>query len=199
MHDKHYVRFGIGDFEGCQPGSLCDRCVDEVYAVWERGAQQLGRTTGRDVTQGSSIGKFLEVVIYTWNAAGLLCNDVSKMKAKFNYVERFCKYATVIALQETHDDGDTRCRDFIQMHSHSSGIFQSALYSAAGSVLIAIRKSYLDLFEDKKEYTLIPGRLLAVILKHVAMNVIFICIHLHANSNNNENKIELLTALRDFL
>ena len=199
MHDEEYIKFSIGEFKSCRPGSLCDRCVDEVQAVWEQGASQVGRACRRAVSTQSLIVKFLDLVVYTWNAAGLFCTDIFKLKAKFKYIQRLFKDGTVIAFQETHDDGDTSCYDLMQLYVDSFIFVRSSLSSAAGGVMMVFRRSYIDLFEEKTEYRLIPGRLLAVILKHGMTRMMFICIHLHTTNNDNDSKLEFLRILKDFI
>ena len=85
---------------------------------------------------------------------GFPLHGCSEDEGEVKYADRLFVNGTAIALQETHDDGDTRCNDFFQLHSDSFVFFQSALYSAAGGVLIAIRKCYLDLFTERQEYKL---------------------------------------------
>ena len=197
MHDEDYIYFDIGEFRGCRPGDLCERCVDEFNKVWEQGAQQIGCMGGNACLSHHS--KLLEVVLCTWSAAGLFCDDVLKMKAKFEYADKLLTKGTVVAFQETHDDGDTASLHLEQMYLDLFVFISSALSSAAGGVIIAIRKTYLGLFEKREDYHLIPGRMLAVVLRHGGYFVMFVCVHLHADPNDNNQKVGMLKVLREFL
>ena len=116
-YGEDYVHNRIGAFRGCRLGSLCERCVDDVHDVWLRGMQQIGRTAG--CVDGGSFATFLAMVIYTWNSAGLFCNDVFKYKAKLRFIEAMFTNGTVIGFQETHDDGDTASNHLRQLYSNS--------------------------------------------------------------------------------
>ena len=105
--------------------------------------------------------KLLEIVLCSWNAAGRFCNDVLKMRAKLDLVSHLFEEGTVIALQETHDD----CAASIaleQLYSNAFVFFKSGQTAALWGVLIAIRRSYDELFDRKVMDVLVPGRILAV-------------------------------------
>ena len=198
-YEEDYIMCDIGEFEGCQPGTLCPRCVDELWNVWEEGAKLLKSACSQEQDEDHSFGSFLNVTVYTWNAAGLFCNDIFKMKAKLDYVGSWLCKGTVIAFQETHDDGDAATHNFESLYSNTFIFVRSALTRAAGGVMLAIKKSYVDRFCSKEEYVLIDGRMVAITLRHSHFNVCFICVHLQATPNDPDHKILMLKTLLDFV
>ena len=110
-----------------------------------------------------SYADMIHMVIYTWNSNGLFCCDPIQTNARNQYIEQISKIGTAIAIQETHDDGDTASHHFEQLHS-SFEIYTSSLAHHVGGVLLAIRNTYWCLFETKQKAELIAGRVLAVIL-----------------------------------
>jgi exonuclease III len=173
--------------------------VDELWNVWEEGAKLLKSACSQEQDEDHSFGSFLNVTVYTWNAAGLFCNDIFKMKAKLDYVGSWLCKGTVIAFQETHDDGDAATHNFESLYSDTFIFVRSALTRAAGGVMLAIKKSYVDRFCSKEEYVLIDGRMVAITLRHSHFNVCFICVHLQATPNDPDHKILMLKTLLDFV
>ena len=196
-HGDDYITRRLGGFQSCMPGNLCHSCIDDLEKIWLDGSKQIGRCT---VPMQTGIrAKIMSLSIYSWNTAGLLCTDLIKRKAKLQFLENMFNRATIIGLQETHDDGDSSWTCLRQQYGNSFVFVRSALSSAAGGVMIAVKKSYSELFTQMQSFSLIPGRMVAATLNSNHINVAFICVHIFTNPNDLSQKIQMLRILLRFV
>lgn len=174
-------------FDGCKHGSLCERCVDEIHGIWRQGLKHV--QCNANPRGDASLAKVINIVVCSWNSDGLFCSGIFKLKAKLKHVENLMRCGTVIGFQETHDDDKGASLHLTQLYSNSFVFERSFLSGAAGGVMIAIRKSYLELFEWMRPVELIPSRMLAIELQASTMNPLFICVHVHTNPTGIAQKM----------
>ena len=97
-HDMNYMGNILGRMSGCCQVNMCRGCTDHLEKVYRNGIDQIGSSDSANTN--SWIRKFLQISLVTWNAAGLLCQDLDKYKAK----SRFCQPR----IPEMYCGGDTR-------------------------------------------------------------------------------------------
>ena len=77
-------------------------------------------------------------------------------------------------------------------------IFRSCISSVAGGILIAIRHSYCDIFDEVVLAEVYKGRILAVSLRTGELWVVFVCVHIHTFPNDMTARLDMLKQLHNF-
>ena len=190
---------------GCRDGCMCDRCSFEVEDWYEHAIQQINIGDTEGYTQwymGYPMGCFA-----TWNAAGLFCEDVAKLRAKLRYMGNIIghRHFVFLGVQETHDDGvmDLEFLDKVSRTTQRLRRFRSTLSAGAGGLLILIAEWICALLGNTECCEPFPGRLMYVKVWGEGRRFVVFNLHLHAETMSEKlvilrKLLDLVRALKDW-
>ena len=190
-----------GNVWGCSAENMCSTCLTDVDDLWSSAwlALKCGCQSVPSSSGGVNLGTLLTFVVTTWNAAGLFCDSSLKYTKKIRFANSLLAACTVCCFQETHDNGDTAMAHFVSMNKNEFDFYSDPLTSAAGGTLIAIRHSYVALFDCISPFVIWKGRISGVALFSDNVTFAFVTVHIHGDDGSANGKIAMLQVLREFV